>query len=167
MDIHFKDENFYDIKRQDGLFYVTLQAIHEGSANEGTDIKFILDTGAYMTVISRGTAIQCGFDRLPKKYVTLFGFSGGITADFVRIPGLRVLDKLYTDVPVMIPHDLYRVHPKTGEKKQMAEVLGLNILGYYDFYVDSTNGRLHLKETLVPSFYNDNLKSGQIFTIED
>ena len=78
MNIHFDDNNFYDLERKNGLLYLTVQAIHEGSASEGTDIKFILDTGAYMTVISRGTAIQCGFDRLPKTEVTLYGFGGGV-----------------------------------------------------------------------------------------
>ena len=164
MDIHFNDSSFHDLERKNGLLYLTVQAIHEGSSNEGTDIKFILDTGAYMTVISRGTAMQCGFDRLPKTEVTLYGFSGGVAADAVRIPGLRVMGKIYTDVPVMIPHDLYRVSPDTGEKKQMAEVLGLNILGYYDYYVDSSESRLYLKETHTPYFYDDKLKSGQVFT---
>ena len=118
-----------------------------------------------MTVISRGTAIRCHFDRLPKKQTTLFGFSGGIAADFVRIPGLRMLDRLYTDVPVLIPHDMYRAHPESGEKKQMSDVLGLNILSYYDFCIDSTDDRLYLKETASPKFYNEILRSGQIFTI--
>jgi len=167
MDIRFNDSNFYDLERKNGLLYLTVQAIHEGSSNEGTDIKFILDTGAYMTVISRGTAIQCGFNRLPKTEVTLHGFSGGIAADAVRIPGLKVMGKIYTDVPVMIPHELYRINHDTGEEKQMAEVLGLNILGYYDYYVDSTKSRLYLKETATPYFYDIKLKSGQIFTNRD
>ena len=46
----------------------------------------------------------------------------------------------------------------------LAEVLGLNILGYYDYYVDSTESRLYLKETRTPYFYDDRLKSGQVFT---
>ena len=164
MNIHFDGNNFYDLERKNGLLYLTVQAIHEGSASEGTDIKFILDTGAYMTVISRGTAMQCGFDKLPKTEVTLYGFGGGVAADAVRIPGLKIMGKVYTDVPVMIPHDLYRVDPRTGEERQMAEVLGLNILGYYDYYVDSTESRLYLKETRTPYFYDDKLKSGQVFT---
>lgn len=36
--------------------------------------------------------------------------------------------QLHTDVPVLIPHDMYRISPKTGKKKQMPEVLGLNVL---------------------------------------
>jgi hypothetical protein len=167
MIINFNETNYYKLVRKDGLFTIKLQAVYEGSTYDGTDISFILDTGAYLTVISRSTAIMCGFDKLPKMRATLFGFSGGIAADFVRIPGLRLLDRLHTDVPVLIPHDLYRINPDTGEKKQLLEVLGLNILGYYDFYVDSTSDRLYLKETQQPKFYNDILKSEQVFVVDD
>jgi len=98
---NFGDTSYYNLVRKEGTLRITVQAVYEGSTKHGTDISFILDTGAYLTVISRGTAIRCHFDKLPKKRTTLFGFSGGIAADFVRIPGLRMLDRLYTDVPVL------------------------------------------------------------------
>ena len=88
-----------------------------------------------------------------------------MTVYFVRIPGLCILGKLHTDVPVLIPHDMYRVHPKTGEKKQMPEVLGLNILEYYNYYIDSENSRLYLKENPTPMFFNRDLESGQVYAI--
>jgi hypothetical protein len=163
MNVHFDDSNFYTLERQGGLLYVTIQAVYEGSIDTGTDIKFILDTGAFMTVISRGTAIRRGFDKLPKRKTTLFGFGGGIDVDFVRIPGLLLLGKLRTDVPVLIPHDIYRIHPKTGEKKQLPDVLGLNILEYYNYYIDTENDRLYLKDNPNQRFYRDELKSGQVF----
>jgi hypothetical protein len=163
MNIYFKDDNFYNLERQEGLFYLTAKAVHEGGPVEGTNIKFILDTGAYMTVISRGTAISIGFDKLPKTKATLFGFGGGIDVDFVRIPGLKILNKLLTNVPVLIPHDMYRIHPNTGEKKQMPEVLGLNVLEYYNYYIDTERSRLYLSENSVPRFYSNALESGQAF----
>jgi hypothetical protein len=166
MNVYFGDENYYDLERQDGLLYITVKAVHEGSSGEGTDIKFILDTGAYMTVISRGTAIRRGLDKLPKTATTLFGFGGGIDVDFVRLPGMKIFGRLRLDVPVLIPHDMYRVNPKTGEKKQMPEVLGLNVLEYYNYYIDTENSRLYLSENPCPKFYSSNLKSGQVFAID-
>ena len=167
MNIYFADENFYKLECQDGLLYITIKAIYHGSSSEGTDIKFILDTGAFMTVISRGTAMRRGFDKLPKTATTLFGFGGGIDVDYVRVPGLRILDKLILDVPVLIPHDMYRTHPFTGEKKQMPEVLGLNVLNYYNYYIDSENNKLYLNENQSPIFLRPELESGQIFALAD
>ena len=103
MNVYFGDKNYYDLERQGGLLYVTLQIIYAGSSAQGTDIKFILDTGAYMTVISRGTAIRRGIDKLPKTAATLYGFGGGIDVDYVRIPGLSILGKFHTSVPVCGP----------------------------------------------------------------
>ena len=60
---------------------------------------------------------------------------------------VRSLDKLHTGVPVLIPHDLFRIHEKTKEKKQMPEVLGLNVLEYYNYYIDTENDRLYLDES--------------------
>ena len=165
MQIYFGDNNFCSLERREGLLHVTLPVIYEGGPTEGTGISFILDTGAYLTVISRGMAIRRSFDKLPKTTVSLYGFGGGIKADFVRIPGLMILNKLHTDVPVLIPHDMYRIHQETGKKKQMPEVLGLNILEYYNYFIDTENDRLYLKENPKPRFKDNLLKSGQIFTL--
>ena len=163
LNVYFGDENFYELEREDGLLYVTLKTIYEGSLAKGTGIRFILDTGAYMTVISRSTAIHRGFDKLPKKEAVLYGFGGGIDVDYVRIPGLMILGKFRSDVPVLIPHDTYRVHHKTGEKKLLQDVLGLNVLEYYNYYIDTANDRLFLNENPIPRFYHERLASGQAF----
>jgi hypothetical protein len=163
MTVHFGNENFYKLERQDGLLYVTVNTVYSGSPADGSKLKLVLDTGAYMTVISRGTAIECGFDKLPKKTTTLSGFGGSIAVDFVRIPGLLLLGKLRMDVPVLIPHDMFRTDPKTGRKKQMQEVLGLNVLEYYNYFVDTENDKLYLQENQNPRFLNDELASGQAF----
>jgi hypothetical protein len=163
MDVFFGDNNFYNLERQDGLLYVTLQAIYSGSSTTGTDIRFVLDTGAYMTVISRGVAIRRGFDKLPKTTTTLHGFGGKVAVDFVRIPGLIILGKLRSDVPVLIPHEQYLIDTDTGEERQTQDVLGLNVLEYYKYYIDPEENRLYLKDNPNPVFYSDELKSGQVF----
>jgi predicted aspartyl protease len=163
MNAFFSDDSYYELERQEGLLYVTLRAIYVGSASEGAKLRFVLDTGAFMTVLSRGTAIDCGFDQLPATETTLTGFGGTVKVDFVRIPGLLVLDKLFTDVPVLIPHDKYRVDETTGEKKQMQEVIGLNVLEYYNYFIDTENDRLYLRVNPKPRFYKQALASGQVF----
>jgi hypothetical protein len=167
LNIYFGDQNFYKLEREDGLLFVTLPIFYAGSPPTGTMIRFTLDTGAYMSVISRGTAVRRGLDKLPKKSAVLFGFGGGIDVDFVRIPGIKILGRLRTDVPVLIPHDTYRIHPRTGQRKQMPEVLGLNVLEYYNYYIDSENDRLYLSENGNPRFYNPEIKSGQVFLVDN
>nr|AGS53409.1 hypothetical protein [uncultured bacterium contig00025] len=39
MNVNFNDAHFYDIERQDGLFYITLRAIYVGSPSEGTKLR--------------------------------------------------------------------------------------------------------------------------------
>jgi predicted aspartyl protease len=161
--VSFSDTAFYKLERRDGLFYVTLHTIYKDSPAEGAELKLILDTGAYMTVLSRGTAIRHGFDELPKKPTTLTGFGGSVDADFVRIPGLLVLGRLRLDIPVLIPHDMFYIDNKTGKRRQMQEVLGLNVLEYYNYFIDTENDRLYLQENPNPRFYRDELASGQVF----
>ena len=55
MTVYFDDNNYIQIQRQDGHFYITVRTVYTGSDINGTDIDFILDTGAFMTVISRDT----------------------------------------------------------------------------------------------------------------
>ena len=163
MDVYFGDNDYYNLKRYDGLYYITLHVLYEGSPVDGNEIRFILDTGAYLSVISRNTAILCGLDKLPKKTTSLFGFGGGINADFVLVPGFKILDKVRTDVPVLIPHDMYRIHPITKEKKLFPEVLGLNLLEYYNYFVDTENDRLYLQDNPNPRFHHIKLASGKVF----
>jgi hypothetical protein len=158
LNVSFADNVFYKLERQEGLLYVTLPIFYEGSPPSGTEIKFILDTGSFLSVISRGTALRYGLDKLPKKPTTLFGFGGGIDVDFVRIPKLKVLRE-HHGVPVLIPHEMYRTHPKTGEKRPMPEVVGLNVLEYYNYYIDTENDRLYLRENPIPRFYDPKLAS--------
>ena len=167
MDIYFGDESFYELERINGLYFISLRILYKGSSVDGARVKFILDTGAYLSVISRSTAIRCGLDKLPKKTTILFGFGGGIRADYVLIPGFKILEKTRTDVPVLIPHEMYRIHPETGEKKLLPDVLGLNLLEYYNYYIDTENDKLYLNENPNPRFYSKELASGQSFLSPD
>ena len=168
MDVRFGSQNFHKLKRENGQLHVEILLRYEGITDKKVSyygekpVRLILDTGAYLTVISRGTAQLCYFDRLPKIATRIFGFSGSIGADYVRIPGIVILGKVLQDVPVLIPHDLYRLDEETGDKRRIPEVLGLNILEYYNYYVDTENDRIYLNENPNPRFYNASLSSGSI-----
>ena len=157
MTVYFYDNNYIQIQRQDGHHYITIRAIYTGSDIDGTDIDFILDTGAFMTVISRDIAKEFGYDRLPKVSAKIKGYSGEVPADFVRIPGLKVLDPLLTDVPVLIPH--------SNEHKQ--NVLGLNVLEYFNYYIDTENDKIYLGNNTNPRPYRDILACGGVFEIKN
>jgi hypothetical protein len=58
---------------------------------------------------------------------------------------------------------MYYVENNTGKKKQLQEVLGLNVLEYYNYFIDTENDRLYLQENPKPRFYSNELKSGQTF----
>jgi len=64
MTVYFDDNSYIQIQRQDGHHYITIRAVYAGSDIDGTDIDFILDTGAFMTVISRDIAREFGYDKL-------------------------------------------------------------------------------------------------------
>jgi len=156
MTIYFDDNNLLDIHRTGGHFYVTLRAIYSGGDMDGTEISFILDTGAFITVISRDIANRFGYDKLPKIPGKIKGYSGETPADFVRIPGLKILKPFLTDVPVLIPH--------SSELKQ--NILGLNILEYFKYYIDTENDKLYLSENPNPRHYDSILACGGIFAIQ-
>jgi len=134
-------------------------------ATEGTRVDLLLDTGAYLSVLSRRTAIDCGFDKLPKITTTLKGYSGGIPADFVRIQGLRVLGKILTGVPVLIPHDVNYTDPVTKLTKPFQEILGLNVLEYFNYFVNTENDRLYLNWNPTPRPYSKEFACGQSFLL--
>ena len=156
MTVYFNDNSFIQIQRQGGHHYITISAIYAGSDIGGTDIDFILDTGAFMTVVSRDIAKEFGYDKLPKVSAKIKGYSGEVPADFVRIPGLKVLGPLLTDVPVLIPH--------SNEHKQ--NVFGLNVLEYFNYYIDTENDKLYLSNNPNPKPYREILACGDVFAIE-
>ena len=159
-------EHFYKLTREKGHFHITLQAIHEKSLAEGTDISLIVDTGAHLTVLSRRTAILCGFDKLPKKTTFIHGYSGKEPADLVYIQGLKVLGKVMTNVPVFIPHAMYSIDPDTKEQRQFQEILGLNVLEYFNYYVCTEEDKLYIKWIPTPRPYDKKLACGEIYTVQ-
>jgi len=155
MTVYFDDNNLLDMQRIGGHLYITICALYADSDIDGTEISFILDTGAFITVISRDIANRFGYNRLPKVLSKIKGYSGEAAADFVRIPGLKILKPFLIDVPVLIPH--------STELKQ--NILGLNVLEYFNYFIDTTNDKFYLSENPTPRQYNPLLACGGIFAV--
>jgi clan AA aspartic protease (TIGR02281 family) len=153
--VYFDDNRFLPFKRKEGHFYVDISVVCEGGTGEES-VPFIVDTGAFITVVSRKTAIAYGYDLLDKIPSAITGFSGSAQADLVRIPALWVVGRLLTNVLALIPVD-----PSLS-----SEVLGLNVLEYFCYYIDTTNDRIYFKDNPNPRFYDSALKVGSIFNIE-
>jgi len=155
MTVYFGDDSFLKLRRERGHLFAQILTVYAGGSVEGEKINFILDTGAFMTVISRDTAEQFGYDTLPKILSRIKGYSGEAVADFTRIPSLRILDTLLTDVPVLIPHSM--------ELRQ--NIVGLNVLEYFNYYVDNENDRLYLSLNPDPRPYDKLFACGGVFAI--
>jgi clan AA aspartic protease (TIGR02281 family) len=156
MNIYFGDDSCLELQRLGGHFYVTIRAVYAGGSIGGAEIDFILDTGAFMTVVSRDLAERFGYDKLPKSKTIIKGYAGEESADFVRIPSLKILEPLLTDVPVLIPHS----------KELEQNILGLNVLEYFNYYIDAENDRLFLNLNPNPRPYNELLACGRIYTLK-
>ena len=144
---------YLNIKRYGGHYYVTLRAIYNSSDNAYTEkIDFILDTGAFITVISRDIAELFGYDKLPKIPSKIKGYTGEAPADFVRIPGLKILNIELVDVPVLIPYN----------KELKQNILGLNVLEYFEYSIQTKNDRMYISLNTNPRHYHKILECGQI-----
>jgi len=144
---------YLNIKRHGGHYYVILRAIYNKSDKAYTEkIDFILDTGAFITVISRDIAGLFGYDKLPKIPSKIKGYTGETPADFVRIPGLKILNIELVDVPVLIPHN----------KELKQNILGLNVLEYLEYAIETKNDKMYIRLNTNPKFYHKILECGQV-----
>ena len=144
---------YLNIKRHGGHYYLTLRAIYNTSDKEYSEkIDFILDTGAFITVISRDIAEMFGYDRLPKIPSKIKGYTGEAPADFVRIPGLKILNTELVEVPVLIPHN----------KELKQNILGLNVLEYFEYSIETKNDKITISLNTNPRHYHKILECGQV-----
>ncbi len=156
LNVYFDDDNYIELKRSNGHFYLSVPIVRVGS-NLDEHINFILDTGAYITVISRRTAKRCGYDKIkPSGIVQLSGFTGSEPADLIEIPAMKIGGKVLLGVKVLIPH----------RPEFHAEVLGQNVLEYFEYYLNTGNDRIYFKENLSPKPY-DKLLSSKIFNTQE
>ncbi|MCL2225935.1 MAG: aspartyl protease family protein [Defluviitaleaceae bacterium] len=141
---------------EDGHRHLMVPVFFSGNSYANDKVDFILDTGAFLTVITTETAKIFGFDKLPplKKNIPLMGFAGfGINGDLVEISmllGNRRLDGVKVAIPYANTTD---------------NILSLNILEHFNYAVDSTNDKIYFSENPTYKAHQE-LKCGNIFAIQ-
>ncbi|MCL2500741.1 MAG: retroviral-like aspartic protease family protein [Defluviitaleaceae bacterium] len=112
------------------------------SYNQPTNVatKVMLDSGAYLTVISASTATKFGFDSLPYETVDLHGFTGSTPAKVITVPGIKLAGWLITQVKVLVPFD----------KEITQEVLGQNVLEYFNYDVKHDEDKIYFSKNPNP-----------------
>ncbi|GHU56727.1 hypothetical protein AGMMS49975_20610 [Clostridia bacterium] len=161
----------YNLDRRQGHLYIDIPVLYEGQEEENEDdkITFIMDTGAFLTVISRNTAIEFGFDKLPVIcHWKLSGFGKNkLLSDIIRIPAIRLAGKVLIGAIVAVPFDI-----KNGN-----QVLGLNILNYFEYSVKASNNSAYFRydadykhgysDYLADSGISVSLACNDIFTLDN
>jgi len=141
--------------KEDGHYHLLIPTFYDHNSPANAEIDFVFDTGAYLTVISRDTAYNFGFlDRFTiQPNVPINGFSGGCMADMKEIPGLIVGGRRLEGVKVAVPHidtDM--------------DILGLNVIEHFKYFVDTENDMIYFAENPNPEI-PDLLKPCKIHAI--
>ncbi|MCL2224562.1 MAG: retroviral-like aspartic protease family protein [Defluviitaleaceae bacterium] len=129
------------IYEDDGHYHLRVSAFYEFDSYANDIIDFIFDTGAFLTVISRVTAQEFGFlDRYTiQSDISLAGFSGECLADLKEIPGMVVGGRRLTGVKVAVPHLITDM-----------DILGLNVIDHFKFFIDTEKDRIYFSENPKP-----------------
>jgi len=107
--------------------------------NGSRQARFIVDTGASQTVISRRIAFDLDlYARAPTTPVTLHTAAGTVQAEAVVLDSLRIADAEVRNSPVLI-HDLPDL------PLAVDGLLGLSFLSAYQVTLDAARGELRLR----------------------
>lgn len=111
--------------------------------NDSIKTKFVLDTGATFTTISRAIASKLNISTRDAKSIKIMTGSGYINAPLVKIPEIEVnglnirdVDAIVTDLPM---HG-------TGKGSDLAGLLGLSFLQNFTVTVDRANNTVVLEK---------------------
>ena len=120
-----------------------------GQTESKIPFEFIFDTGAMMTMIPVSLANQFKYNTLPTLCTTVFGGvvpEACITVDFKRIPGLKIAKIYIEEVVVAIPSN----PNEEAYHKFGINILGQNVLEYFNYYTDTANDRIYFQENPSP-----------------
>ena len=124
----------------DGHRHIKVPVFFEKDNYSNHAIDFVFDTGAYLTVLTQFTAETFGFDKLipVQKNIPLTGFADSkCYGDLIEIPGMLIGGKRLEDVRVAIPYI------DTEDN-----ILGLNVLEYFDYFIDSSSDKIYFSDSL-------------------
>jgi len=138
----FDDKTKIPYVRVKGNTFVRIPIVCKGST-ESDKIKFVYDTGAYITVINKERYEWFGLDKLPRHEGTIGSYSGSSNGYVFQIPGLIIGQRLLTGV--------WAFSPKSDSEKQ--NLLGDNVIEYFRIFHDTLNDCFHFIDNPKPDPY--------------
>ena len=124
-------------KYSDGHYHLLIPLFFSVKNYSNHRADFLFDTGAYLTVITRRTAVLFEFDKIRpvKEDISLNGFVGSCTGSLIEIPGMVLGGHRLTNVRVAVPHVDTKVN-----------ILGLNVLEHFNYLIDGENSLIYFSE---------------------
>ena len=146
------EENLFFLRRSH--YHLDVPVIFDLDYRLNRKVRFLLDTGAYVTVINKRTSLRFGFDKFPTviKDFPLTGLSGSIDASLIEIPGMIIGDRTLKGIKVAIPHE---------DTKYC--ILGLNVLEHFNYLLDSEHSKIYFSDNPVYKI-PDELKSAEVLS---
>lgn len=129
------------VYKNDGNYHIKLPTFYEFGSYSNNTVDFIFDTGAYMTVIDRKEAALLGYldSYTIRTDVPLSGFVGGCLADIKEIPGFIIGGHRLEGVKVAVP-----------QISTDANILGLNVIELFKYYVDTEDDKIYFSRNTRP-----------------
>jgi len=140
----------------DGHRHLRVPVFYETGNNSNLPVDFILDTGAYLTVLTKITAELFGFDKLRPlaRNIPLTGFAGfKVSGDLLEIPTL--LGDKRIEAKVVVPY------VDTEDN-----ILGLNVLEHFNYLIDNTNDKIYFADNTAYKA-NKNLMCSRVWSVSD
>ena len=114
-------------------YYLEIPVLYDSENHLNEKIHFLIDTGAFITVINKATSGLLTFDKLPSivEGFSLTGFAGSCSASIKEIPGLVIGGRLIKGVRVAIPNETTKHN-----------ILGMNVLEHFVYLLDTENNNV-------------------------
>jgi len=111
--------------------------------NDRISAKFVFDTGATYTTISKATASRLNISTLGAPKMKIMTGSGHITAPLIKIPKIEVKGLAVKNVETIV---LDLPESKIGNNDGVVGLLGLSFLEKFKITVDRSNGQITLEK---------------------
>ena len=145
----FNPWNYTDFSRKNGHIQIDVNVFP--SDGIPTKIPVVFDTGAYITVLTRMSARRIGLPLTGKYTANLTGFNkerGSDEAEIVIVPKVVIGKFMMEDVQILVPL----------EDIEVAEVIGENVLEYFNYTVDHSSDRIYFAKNPAPKPYINHAK---------
>jgi len=138
----FDEQIKMEYERTKGQVTLRVQIVCEGST-DADKIKFIYDTGAYLTVLNKEMYEWFNLDKLPRKEATMGGYVSSTPGYIFQIPGLVIGQRLLSGV--------WAFTPKSKDIRQ--NLLGDNVIEYFRPFQDNLDNCFYFVDNPKPDPY--------------